>query len=84
MSMGDIPHLRVGNSYFSMALLQMWVQLWEVLHVGVVNCDPRVSYSLPFFNFESSGLAQDANGDRNKCPQWREKWQFSDIPFFRE
>ena len=44
-SMGDIPHLGVGSSYFSMRFFQSRAGLWEVLHVGVVNCDCKVSIS---------------------------------------
>jgi hypothetical protein len=43
--MGGIPHLEVGNSYFSMALFQSRAGLWEVLHVEVVRCDCRVAIS---------------------------------------
>jgi hypothetical protein len=44
-SMGDSPHFGVGNSYFSMAFFQSTAGLWEVLHVGDVRFDRRVSIS---------------------------------------
>jgi hypothetical protein len=55
--MGVVPHLGVGDSYFSMAFFQSRAGLWNVLHVAALNFIAGCRLLAKFSTHEISGLA---------------------------